>query len=126
MLSFWNSQGANPFAAALNATRKYVASNTPSTRLEWPNSMLLHGDLPAAVAKLKRERGGDLVIMGSGALIHSLLPHGLIDEYLLMIHPLILGSGLRLFPKEGTLARLRLIDSTPTTTGVILATYQPA
>jgi dihydrofolate reductase len=61
----------------------------------------LHGDVPAAVAELKENSGGNLVIMGSGQLIRSLIPHGLIDEYLLMIHPLVLGSGKRLFEHDG-------------------------
>jgi dihydrofolate reductase len=82
--------------------------------------------VPAAVADLKQNATGDLMIMGSGQLIRSLLPHELIDEYLLMIHPLILGSGQRLFEQDGHLAKLRLVTSTPTTAGVIIATYQPA
>jgi RibD C-terminal domain len=76
MLASWNAKGG-PFEDALNAAPKYVASSTPSTRLVWPNSILLHGDVPEAVAKLKREQEGDLLIMGSGALIHSLVPHNL-------------------------------------------------
>jgi dihydrofolate reductase len=125
MLSFWNTQG-EPFQDALNSAPKYVASTDPATRLDWPNSTLLSGDLPAAVAELKNDASGDLVIMGSGRLIRSLLPHGLIDEYLLMIHPLVLGSGQRLFDRDEHVVKLRLLSSTPTTTGVILATYQPA
>jgi dihydrofolate reductase len=102
------------------------SSSSSATRLDWPNSTLLHGDIPAAVTDLKQNSAGDLVIMGSGRLIRSLLPHGLIDEYLLMIHPLVLGSGQRLFDHDDDVARLRLVDSTATTTGVILATYEPA
>lgn len=123
MLGFWNTQGG-PYKDALNNAPKYVASTNPETSLDWPNSTLLHGDIPAAVADLKR--GTDLLIMGSGQLIRSLLPHGLIDEYLLMIHPLVLGSGQRLFDGGDTVTKLRLANSTPTTTGVLLATYQPA
>lgn len=123
MLGFWNTQGG-PYRDALNSATKYVASTSSATRLEWPNSTLLHGDVPAAVAELKRST--DLLIMGSGQLIRSLLPHELIDEYLLMIHPLVLGSGQRLFDNDNQVAKLRLTDSIPTTTGVILATYQPA
>jgi dihydrofolate reductase len=85
----------------------------------------VHGDVPAAVAELKQNLCGNLVIMGSGQLIRSLLPHGLIDEYLLMIHPLLLGSGQRLFEHDDHIAKLKLIGSPATTTGVILATYQP-
>jgi dihydrofolate reductase len=125
MLRYWNSLEANPFAAALNAAPKYVASTHASTTLEWPNSTLLYGDIPAAVGDLKDKPGGDIAIMGSGELIQSLAPHNLIDEYLLMIHPLILGSGRRLFPEGTSFAALRLVNSAPTTTGVIIATYQP-
>ena len=125
MLAAWNARG-EPYKAALNAATKYVASSSSATRVQWPNSTLLHGDVPGAVAALKRSSGGDLVIMGSGRLIRSLLPHGLIDEYLLMIHPLLLGSGQRLFEHDGHLAELRLAGSSATATGVILATYEPA
>ncbi len=125
MLASWNQQGG-PFKEALNRAPKWVASTSSATRLEWPNSSLLHGDVPAAVAELKRTLPGDLVIMGSGQLIRSLLPHGLIDEHLLLIHPLVLGSGQRLFEPDNHLVKLRLVDSIPTTTGVIIATYQPA
>ena len=124
LLASWNAKGG-PFKDALNSAPKYVASTRSATRLDWPNSTLLHGDIPAAVAELKQNSAGDLVIMGSGQLIRSLLPHGLIDEYLLMIHPLVLGSGQRLFDHRDHHAKLRLLSSTPTTTGVILATYQP-
>lgn len=123
MLASWNAQGG-PYKEALNSASKYVVSTSSTTRLDWPNSTLVHGDIPAAVAELKRSSPGDLVIMGSGQLIRSLVPHGLIDEYLLMIHPLVLGAGQRLFDNGRRLA-LRLVASTPTTTGVIIATYQP-
>jgi dihydrofolate reductase len=124
MLTHWNAHGG-PFKEALNSAPKYVASRSSATKLDWPNSTLLHGDIPAAVAELKKDSEGDLVMMGSGELIRSLLPLGLIDEYLLFIHPLILGSGQRLFEHDNHLAKLRLIDSVPSTTGVIIATYQP-
>lgn len=125
MLTSWNAKGG-PFKDGLNNAPKYVASSSSLTKLEWPNSTLLHGDVPAAVAGLKENSGGNLVIMGSCQLIRSLIPHRLIDEYLLMIHPLILGSGKRLFEHDDHLARLKLTGSTATPTGVILATYQPA
>jgi dihydrofolate reductase len=125
MLSTWNREGG-PFKDALNAAHKYVASSSASTNLEWPNSTLLHGDIPAAVAQLKRDGDGQLLIMGSAVLIHSLMPHNLIDEYRLAIHPLLLGGGVRLFPDDGALHRLTLADSRTSTTGVILATYRPA
>jgi dihydrofolate reductase len=124
LLASWNAQGG-PFKDALNDTHKYVASSNPATRLDWPNSTLLHGDIAAAVADLKQSSGTNLVIMGSGVLIGSLMGADLIDEYLLMIHPLVLGSGRRLFA-GGTHASLRLVDSSTTSTGVLIATYEPA
>lgn len=124
MLGAWNERGG-PFKDALNSAPKYVVSRNPETRLQWPNSTLLHGDVLAALAELKRSRTGDLVIMGSGQLIRSLLPHDVIDEYLLFIHPLILGSGQRLFDHEDHRVQVRLVDSVTTTAGVLVATYQP-
>jgi dihydrofolate reductase len=124
LLTAWNAKGG-PFKDALNNTPKYVVSSSANTRLDWPNSTLVTGDVPEEVSKLKQAPGGNLVIMGSGQLIRSLLPHGLIDEYLLMIHPLVLGSGLRLFEHEGHVARLRLVSSNGASSGVIIATYQP-
>ena len=77
------------------------------------------------MAELKQQQDKDLVILGSGELIRSLMPRGLIDEFRLLIHPLVLGSGRRLFTDDGTLATLRLVDTTTTTTGVVIATYVP-
>jgi dihydrofolate reductase len=125
LLTSWNAQGG-PYKEALTNAPKYVASSNPATKLDWPNSTLLHEDIPAGVADLKQRSPGDLVIMGSGELIRSLLPHNLIDEFLLMIHPLVLGSGLRLFERDDQVTQLRLAESTATTKGVILASYEPA
>ena len=125
MLASWNERGG-PFKDALNNAPKFVVSSSPSTKLDWPNSTLVHGDVPAAVAGLKEGSTGDLVVMGSGQLIRSLLPHGLIDEYLLMIYPVVLGSGQRLFEPDDHVTELKLVESTTTTTGVIIAIYQPA
>jgi dihydrofolate reductase len=124
LLASWNAQGG-PFKDALNNTRKYVASSNPATRLEWPNSTLLRGDIPAAVADLKQSSDTNLVIMGSGVLIGSLMAADLIDEYLLMIAPLVLGTGRRLFA-GGAQASLRLVDGSTSSTGVLIATYEPA
>ena len=124
LLSYWNAAGG-PFKQPLNGVRKYVASSDPAADLPWPNSTLISGDVPAGVAALREQPGGNLVIMGSGELIRSLLPHGLIDEFFLMIHPVVLGSGRRLFGAEDMTHPLRLVASSPTATGVILATYQP-
>jgi dihydrofolate reductase len=125
LLASWNAQGG-PFKDALNSARKYVASSSAATRLDWPNSTLLHGDIPGAVANLKEHSATNLVIMGSGILIGSLMAADLIDEYLLMIHPLVLGTGRRLFPDHGPHIELSLCGSVITSTGVIIGTYQPA
>jgi dihydrofolate reductase len=124
LLASWNAQGG-PFKDALNNTPKYVASTTLKEPLPWPNSTLLRGDFVDALRALKAESGGVLAIMGSGVLIGSLMAVNLIDEYLLMIHPLVLGNGRRLFPR-GVHVSLRLIDSVTTATGVLIATYEPA
>ena len=113
------------FKDALNNTCKYVASSNPKTNLNWPNSTLLYGDVPAAVADLKESAPTNLVIMGSGVLTGSLMVAGVIDEYLLMIHPVVLGTGRRLFP-GGTQTSLRLVDCITTKTGVLIATYEAA
>jgi dihydrofolate reductase len=123
LLGYWNSVPDSPFAPALNDTRKFVASRTLREPLPWPNSTLLSDDLVEAVTALKAEGEGELGIMGSGALIESLLPHNLIDEYLLMIHPIVLGSGRRLFPDGSPLTMLELVGSQTATTGVLIATY---
>ena len=124
LLASWNAQGG-PFKDALNNTRKFVASSNPEARLDWPNSTLLHGDVPAAVADLKQSSDANLVIMGSGVLIGSLMAADVIDEYLLMIAPVVLGTGRRLFA-GGTHASLRLVDSSTTSKGVLITTYEPA
>lgn len=121
LLASWNAQGGQ-FKDALNSTAKYVASHNPEAQLRWPNSTLLGGDVPEAVKDLKRGSDTTLVVMGSGVLIGSLMAAGLIDEYLLMIHPLVLGSGRRLFA-GGAPASLRLVDSSSTKAGVLMATY---
>ena len=123
---FWPNQPDNPFTEALNRMQKYVASATLADPLPWVNSTVLAGDAAKAVAALKDEQPEqDLVILGSGELIRSLLPHGLIDEFTLLIHPLVLGAGRRLFA-EGSETALDLIDSVGTSTGVVLARYRRA
>ena len=125
--SVWpNRTDENPFTTVLNNTPKYVASTTLEEPLPWVNSTLLQGDGAKAVAKLKEQPGKDLVILGSGELVKSLMQRNLIDVYVLQIHPLLLGAGRRLFSDEGSFAALRLVDSKTTTTGVIIATYLPA
>jgi dihydrofolate reductase len=122
----WPNRADNPFSAVLDEATKYVASTTLREPLPWRNSTLLAGDAAEAVARLRERPGKDLVILGSGELIQSLMRRDLVDEYLLMIHPVALGSGRRLFPDGGAFAALRLVDAKTTTTGVVIATYRPA
>jgi dihydrofolate reductase len=123
-LSYWSQQTDSPFGPALTNTPKYVASTTLKEPI-WPNTTLLRGDIPDAVAAVKARSRGVLAIMGSGELIRTLLPHGLIDEFLLMIHPVLVGSGRRLFSDETPFTLLRLVDSVTTSSGVVIATYHP-
>ena len=118
-----NMPGDNPFTEVLNRSEKYVASRTLHEPLAWQNSTILDGDAVDAVRALRASDGPDLVILGSGELIRSLLPHGLIDQFRLLIHPLVLGSGRRLFETGDAFSTFRLADTTTTTTGVIIATY---
>jgi dihydrofolate reductase len=122
--SYWPHQTDNPYTEVLDNTQKYVASATLSEPLRWRNSTLLEGDAADAVARLKEQPGGDMVVLGSGELVQSLRRRNLVDRYVLLIHPLILGTGRRLFPDGTPPATLRLVDSKPTTTGVIIATYR--
>jgi dihydrofolate reductase len=114
----------NPFTKTINNARKLVVSNSLSEPLAWNNSSLLRGDATDSVRALKAEEGPDVVILGSGELIRSLIAHDLIDEFRLLIHPLVLGSGRRMFDDGLPLTRFTLADSTPTTTGVIIARYR--
>jgi dihydrofolate reductase len=122
--SFWPNQTNNPFTAVLNTTQKYVASTTLQEPLPWSNSTLLVGDTVGAVAKLKQQLDKDILMMGSGQLIQSLMRPNLIDEYVLLIHPLVLGQGRRLFAEGSPTATFRLVDTKTTTTGVVIATYR--
>ena len=122
--SFWPHQTDNPFTEVLDNSQKYVASTTLSEPLPWKNSTLLEGDAAEAVAGLKRQPGKDMVVLGSGELVQALMRRNLVDQYVLLIHPLVLGTGKRLFPDGGAPATLRLVDSKTTTTGVVIATYQ--
>jgi dihydrofolate reductase len=124
--SVWPNQKDNPFTEVLNNRQKYVASTTLQEPLPWSNSTLLKGDAAEAVARLKEQPGNDLVVLGSGELVQTLMRHNLVDEYVLLIHPMVLGSGRRLFVDGGAFAALRLVETKTTTTGVVIATYQPA
>jgi dihydrofolate reductase len=123
---YWPNQTDNPFTEVLNNAKKYVASTTLDEPLPWSNSTLLEGDAAEAVAKLRQQPGKDIGLLGSGELVRSLMRSNLIDRYVLLIHPLVLGSGRRLFPDGSPFSALRLLDSVTATTGVVIATYQPA
>jgi dihydrofolate reductase len=113
-------------AVPLNDLPKYVASTTLTEPLEWQNSTLLDGDVADGVAALRRESGKDIHVIGSGELVQTLMQLGLVDEYRLMIHPIVVGGGKRLFRDAGERRPFRLVDSKVTTTGVVMATYEPA
>ena len=120
-----NAPQPNPFTDALNRVEKFVISNTLTEPLPWQNSRLLKGDAGTTVAKLKETHEKTLVIFGSGALVQSLMQRNLIDEWVLQIHPLVLGKGRRLFV-DVSLAKFKLIDCITTGTGVIITTYLQA
>jgi dihydrofolate reductase len=113
-------------AEPLNTKPKHVASTTLENPLEWENSTVLEGSVPEAVAALKQEGGGDLHVIGSLDLLGTLFEHDLVDELRLMVDPVLLGGGKRLFVDDGKLRPLRVVDSQVTTTGAILATYARA
>jgi len=121
----WPNRKDNPFTEVLNNTPKYVASTTLKEPLPWMNSTLLKGKVPEAVAALKAGQTKDLVVLGSGVLINTLMMHNLIDQYILLIHPLVLGSGHHLFPEGSEYTSLQLVDRKTTGTGVVIATYRP-
>lgn len=124
--AYWPNQTDNPYTEVLNNTPKYVASRTLKEPLAWSNSMLLQGNVPEAVAELKTQPGKDFLVMGSGELVQTLMKHNFVDEYVLLIHPLVLGTGRRLFRDGSAYSALRLVDSKTTPNGVVIATYQPA
>jgi dihydrofolate reductase len=121
----WPARKESPFSEMLNQLTKYVASTTLREPLPWMNSTLLKPDVPSAVARLKTEPGDDIVVMGSGDLLQTLMKHELVDRYVLLIHPLVLGSGRRLFPEGSPLCKLDIIDAKPTREGVVVLSYRP-
>jgi dihydrofolate reductase len=123
--SYWPHQTDNPYTDVLDKTQKYVASTTLTEPLPWANSALITGDVADAVAALKRQSDHDIGVLGSGELLRTLMRHGLVDEYVLVIYPLILGRGRRMFTDEAAYATLQLVDSVTTTTGAMIATYRP-
>jgi dihydrofolate reductase len=125
--SYWPIAPEAPqeVAEPLNTKPKHVATTTLSDPLEWENSTVLQGEVPEAVKALKNGDGGDLYVIGSTALTQSLVQHGLVDELRLMITPILLGGGKRIFPEDGALRRMSLASHEVMSTGGILATYVP-
>lgn len=118
-------QRAGEFADRMNSMPKYVVTKTLG-ELEWSNSIPLAGDLPDEVAKLKQQDGGPILVAGSRTLVHGLIEHGLVDEYRLMVFPVVLGSGDRLFPESPDKIALELAETKTFSTGVQVNTYHPA
>jgi dihydrofolate reductase len=123
---YWGAKdrGSHPIADALNATPKYLASTT-ITDPQWADTTVLDGDLAAAIGELKAKPGGELQVHGSGALIRSLLDHDLVDEIQLIIVPVVLGQGTRLFPDAGPDIALDLVESRVDSKGVTILVYRP-
>ena len=128
MAAAWPDRAGDPYADQMNAIKKYVASRTLTEKdLAWNNTTLLSpGNAVADVAALRGQQGGDLLIWGSAALVRTLLAEGLVDELNLMIEPILLGGGKRIFPDDGTARPMQLVNSITTGTGVQVCTYHPA
>ncbi|HEX4244815.1 MAG TPA: dihydrofolate reductase family protein [Acidimicrobiales bacterium] len=127
MAGAWPERAGDPYADQMNAIKKYVVSRTLTRDdLTWNNSSLLSPDDPVAdIAMLRGQDGGDLLIWGSASLVQTLLAHHLVDELTLMIEPILLGGGKRIFPDDGTAQPLRLVTCVTAGTGVQICTYQP-
>lgn len=120
----WEDPGDSPIWTALNSKPKYVASST-LTNPEWANTTVLSGDVAALLGELKAQSGGELQVHGSGKLIRSLLDHDLVDEMNLLICPVVIGQGTRLFPDRGLDTALELVSSQVTPSGVTIQLYRP-
>jgi dihydrofolate reductase len=118
----WPLRSGDPFTNKMNSMKKFVVSHDGAKRLEW-NATLLKGDAVEAVKTLKQEPGDDILVYGSAALVHTLMPHGLIDQYRFIVYPLVLGEGKRLFDDGAKRIELDLISATATQKGVTLLTY---
>jgi dihydrofolate reductase len=126
--AFWPQQDSeeNPIAARMNGIQKYVVSTTLEGPLGWNNSTLIGENVAEEISRLKQQPGKDISISGSGSLVRSMLKDGLIDELRLMVHPVVVGSGKRLFEEGGEQIALELVDSKTFSTGVVYLTYAPA
>jgi dihydrofolate reductase len=127
MAAAWPGRAGDPFADRMNEIPKYVVSRTlTASDLDWNNSTLLPSDdVVGAIKGLKARGGGDLQVMGSSSLVHTLVGHDLVDEYRLMIEPIVLGGGKRLFPDDGRARTLELVSTTTSGTGVQICTFRP-
>ena len=127
LAAFWPNQPVgDPMVDYINSVPKHVLSTTLKEPLEWQNSTLIKGNVAEEVAKLKRQPGKDIGIVGSATLVRSLLRDGLLDELTLMVHPIVVGRGKHLFDDGGDRKALELVDSKTFGTGVLYLTYQPA
>jgi dihydrofolate reductase len=124
---YWPTQTHNEYGIAdkLNHQPKCVVSSTLD-KADWENTTILTGDPAEALRALKQQPGGDIRLTGSAQLAQALLPAGLVDEYWLLVHPVVRGRGQRLFPEASTPVSLKLVESQPFSTGVLLLRYQPA
>ena len=126
LAAYWPYQpGGTPMVDHINGVAKYVVSGTLEEPLEWNNSTLIKDNVAEGIIELKRRAGEDITILGSGALVRSLLRDGLLDELRLMVHPIVLGGGKRLFEEGGDSKILELVDSKTFSTGVLYLTYRP-
>jgi dihydrofolate reductase len=126
LAAFWPHQpGGTPMVDYINSVPKFVVSETLEEPLEWNNSTLIEGNVAEEITQLKRQPGKDITILGSGVLVRSLLRNGLLDELKLMVHPIVLGGGKRLFEEGGDQKALELVDSKTFGTGVLYLTYRP-
>jgi dihydrofolate reductase len=125
LAAFWpNQPGGTPMVDYINSVPKFVVSTTLE-EVGWNNSTLIQDNVAEEITELKRQPGKDITILGSGTLVRSLLRDDLIDELRLMVHPVVLGSGKRLFEEGGDQKRLELVDSKTFSTGVLYLTYRP-
>ena len=127
MAAAWPERAGDPYADQMNAIKKYVASRTlTQDDMTWNSTLLSPGDAVGDVAALREQDGGDMVVWGSASLVTALLAAGLVDELMLMIEPVLLGGGKRIFPDDGMARPLELVKCVTTGTGVQLCTYRPA
>lgn len=121
---YWSQAHPGAYTDRMNSIPKLVASTTLDEPLEW-NASLIKGDVAEAIAELKRQPGGDIMMYGSATLMRTLMFHDLVDEYLIWVHPVVLGGGKRLFAGGFDTTTLRLVDTKTLSTGVVIMRYQP-